>query len=176
MAIPRMINIDDLVAEPWQNGRGETIEVVREPTSGPFRWRLSIATITEAAEFSPLPGVARMLMALTPGPLTLIVDGATVRLDLYDTVAFSGDQDVVSTDPVTPQRDLNLMVRGGAPSVVAVEVAGRIETTSEVVAVVALEGELTCLGQPLRPGDTVVTAGELTAIRGAGRVAFAALR
>lgn len=176
MAIPRTISIDDLAASPWANGKGETIEIVREPVSGTFRWRLSIATIAEAADFSPLPGVARMLMALTPGPLTLVVDGEPVRLAQYDTVAFTGDQSVAAADPGTPQRDLNLMVRGGVPSLEAVVVAGRVEAGTEVVAAVALEGELTCLGRSLRPGDTVVTAGEPTAIRGTGRVAFAAVR
>jgi environmental stress-induced protein Ves len=173
MATPRTISLDEVPASRWVNGGGFTAELAREPRSGPFRWRLSIATISGAATFSHIPGVARALMAITDGPLTLIVDGAHVRLAKYDTVQFTGDQEVASSDPGTAQRDLNLMVRGGTPVLEAVSVSGRIVTPPGLLAAVALEGELRSLARPLSAGDAVLTAGVPTAIRGEGMIAFA---
>lgn len=176
MTIPHTVSIGDIPVSAWANGRGETVELARRPATGLFAWRLSMATISEAAAFSPLPGVARVLLAVD-GPLTLTIDGETHELARHGTASFSGDQDAAASAPAAPQRDLNLMVRGGGvPSLEVVKVDGRVATTPDVVAVVVLEGEVTALGQRLVPGDTVVTAGDEAALRGSGVVAFAAIR
>lgn len=173
MTRPRLIRFAGLPVSRWANGNGETVEIAREPASDPFAWRLSIATISEASVFSPLPGVARRLMALTAGPLALTRDGVTVTLARYESVAFTGDQDVAALAPPSPQRDLNLMVRGGIPSLDAVTVVGSLTAPVNTVAVVALEGQLVYAGTALEPGDTVTTGSLATVIDGEGIVALA---
>ncbi len=176
MTIPHTVSIGDIPVSAWANGRGETVELARQPATGPFAWRLSMATISEAAPFSSLPGVARVLLAVD-APLTLTIDGETHKLARHGTASFSGGQEAAASAPAAPQRDLNLMVRGsGLPTLEVVTVDGRIETPPIVVAVVVLEGEVTALGQRLVPGDTVVTVGGAVALRGRGVVAFASIR
>lgn len=176
MTIPRLIRVTDLSPTPWANGRGQTVELARRPSTGPFAWRLSLATIDAASAFSTLPGVSRALLTVD-SPLSLLIDGRPLELPRHETVVFSGDAAVSVADPGSAQRDLNLMVRGAAtPSLDAVAIEGRVTTPADVLAVVALDGEVTALGSRLLPGDTVITEGTETALRGRGTVAFAAIR
>jgi len=175
MIIPRLIRLDDLPAVPWANGRGQTVELARRPLTGPFAWRLSLATISTASPFSAFPGVSRAVLAVDDA-LSLVIDGHPHELDRHETVVFSGDASVSVAAPASRQRALNLMVRGAAaPALDAVAIEGRVTTTADVIAVVALDGDVTALGSRLLPGDTVVTEGTETALRGRGTVAVVAL-
>ena len=176
MTSQHLIRFADLPISRWANGKGDTVELARHPASDPFEWRLSIATITEASAFSPLPGVARVLMALTPGPLALTIDGAETTLARHESVTFTGDQEVAALGPRTPQRDLNLMARSGIPTLEAACVADQLTTAPDVIAVIVLDGELSHLGTPLHAGDAVITNGLATTIDGCGTVALAAVR
>lgn len=175
MTIPRLTRLADLAPTPWANGRGQTIELARRPSTGPFAWRLSLATITEASPFSPLPGVSRALLTVD-GSLSLVVDGRPCELGRHESVVFPGDAAVSVAAPAAAQRDLNLMVRGAAtPALDTLAIDGRVTTTADVIAVVALDGEVTALGARLLPGDTVLTEGTETALRGRGTVAVATI-
>lgn len=173
MTGPRIIRFATTQPSRWANGLGETVELWRTPTGGDFAARLSIATVGEPAAFSPLPGVARALMALAPAGLVLTIDGARVALARYGVAAFDGGQEVAAVEVPEPGYDLNLMVRGGVPSLAIAEVDGRIELPAGTVAAVAVSGELTALGTRLSFGDAIVEG--TAAIRGIGRIAIATI-
>jgi environmental stress-induced protein Ves len=174
MSTPRLIRFAALSPSPWANGLGTTVELLRVPPRGEFDVRLSLATVGPAAPFSLLPGVDRVLMALSEGGLSLVVGGVQRHVDHQQTLAFAGEDDVSSAGGAGGL-DLNLMVRrgGGVPRLQRVAVAGRWESPRDAVAVVALDGALTALGARLEFGDTLVGGG--AALRGAGTVAVATL-
>src|ERR1700753_464131 len=111
MTSSRVIGFAELTPSRWANGAGETVELVRWPESGDFEVRLSIATVASSADFSPLPGVSRALMALEPAGLALEIDGEVCALGQHDAARFEGEQTVRARGVTTPGRDLNLMVR-----------------------------------------------------------------
>lgn len=57
----------------WKNGAGETREVARFPQAGEFNWRVSMATVSAAAEFSSFPGIQRWLGVAAGGALAVTV-------------------------------------------------------------------------------------------------------
>ncbi|AMM18910.1 hypothetical protein AX769_00590 [Frondihabitans sp. PAMC 28766] len=121
-----LIRFADLTPAPWANGLGSTTEIARGIGSGrldsggadrggaDWDWRISVATIEAATPFSALPGVDRVLMALGPDPLTLMVEGKQHDLQPQETLQFSGEDDVRPVGVDTPGRDVNLMTRRGA--------------------------------------------------------------
>jgi environmental stress-induced protein Ves len=57
---------------PWRNGRGLTREIAREPATGEeFAWRLSLAEIGQACDFSPYPGYRRAIVLVSGKRLQL---------------------------------------------------------------------------------------------------------
>lgn len=188
----RVIRFAGIPVSPWANGLGETVELWRTPQDGAFAVRLSVATVTTATPFSPLPGVDRVLMPLAPTGLTVRVGDSTYDVPQYETLRFDGGEDAASLHVRVPGRDLNLMVRRGTgiADLVAVQVDGTYRVNAHRVradrgrapgftAVVAVEGAVTFGGVPLRFGDTIVAdvdvdvdAGAIT-VHGGGRIAVA---
>lgn len=67
--------------ERWRNGAGWTREIWREPPSGDFDLRFSIAEIADDAPFSSFPGCDRELVLLSGHGMRLAFeDGETVIL------------------------------------------------------------------------------------------------
>ena len=129
----------------WANGLGETRELGSgQTTDGRLVWRLSIATIAAASDFSELLDVDRRLMNLGAGSLSLVVEGEPVTIPRHEVVSFRGE------DAVRAQHangyDLNVMTgRGRASSTLeALRLRGPqvfAAAPSTVFAVVALDGE-----------------------------------
>lgn len=105
-----------LIASPWKNGGGSTMEMAIGPagaTIEQFDWRVSLATISHNGPFSSFDGVDRTL-ALLDGPgMTLDIDGARhLLLDIDDgVIAFDGEAVVRATLHGAPTLDLNIMTR-----------------------------------------------------------------
>ncbi|PVZ94780.1 hypothetical protein DDQ50_13990 [Amnibacterium flavum] len=107
------MRFDDYVVMGWANGLGETREIRRSPAEGVFDWRLSMATVTGPAPFSPFDGVTRTLAVVAGGALDLTVDGVVSRLEVGGPAfEFSGGSPAHATPVGEPVLDLNLMVRG----------------------------------------------------------------
>jgi environmental stress-induced protein Ves len=174
MPTPRVIRFAPLEPSAWANGRGTTVELFRSPLTGDFDVRLSIATVGEAAPFSPLPGIDRALMPLAPEGLAVAVGGTPLELARFEVLRFAGEDPIVATGG-EPGYDLNLMVRRGCGSPVLqhVSVDGRYESPAATIATVVLDGTLTALGVVLGFGDTVV--GGPVAVRGVGDIAIVSL-
>ncbi|WP_307864735.1 HutD family protein [Allobranchiibius sp. CTAmp26] len=140
----RVLRFGDLAVSRWANGLGETREVASDRTAdGGLVWRLSIATIAAASDFSALPDVDRRLMNLGDGPLALVIEGEPVTVPRHEVVSFRGE------DAVRAQHangyDLNVMTgRGRArSSLETVRIQGSAVLAGAgpaLFAVVALDG------------------------------------
>ena len=110
-----------LKPRPWRNGGGVTREVARFPEpaaqgtqDGSWDWRVSIAEMSKAGEFSAFPGMDRVLTVVEGELLLLSVDGAEHPLEQYRPFRFSGDAAAAAALPTGNIRDLNVITRRGA--------------------------------------------------------------
>ena len=107
-----------LSATPWKIGGGATREIVRMPLGTDlesFDWRVSIAEIAADGEFSPFPGVDRVIVLLEGDGVYL--DSADHRLDTpLVPFSFSGDEPITARLLGGTSADFNVMTRRSAVS------------------------------------------------------------
>ncbi|WP_144671673.1 HutD family protein [Arthrobacter sp. U41] len=117
-----IIRYAELKAQPWRNGGGVTREVASHPAAassvpgtgdGGWDWRVSIADVSKAGDFSAFPGMDRVLTVLEGELLLLSVDGAEHPLEKYRPFRFSGDAAAAGSLPTGDIRDLNVITRNG---------------------------------------------------------------
>ena len=116
-----IIRYAELKAHPWRNGGGVTRELASHPTAasqeGPaaagWDWRVSIAEVSKAGDFSAYPGMDRVLTVVEGDLLLLSVDGAEHPLEKYRPFRFSGDAAASGALPTGDIRDLNVITRQG---------------------------------------------------------------
>jgi len=75
----------------WRNGAGETREICCfPPATREFNWRASIASLAGNGEFTPFPGVDRVITLIEGGEVTL--NGGSVRhtLKRHQPFTFAG--------------------------------------------------------------------------------------
>lgn len=110
-----IVRYRELKSQPWLNGGGKTkvLASVAGP-DGDFDWRISIAEVNKAGEFSELPGVDRVITLIDGEFLMLTVDGVEHGLERYRPFRFSGDASTTAELPTGPGMDLNLMTRRGS--------------------------------------------------------------
>ena len=116
-----IIRYAELKAHPWRNGGGVTRELASHPTAasqdGPaaagWDWRVSIADMSRAGDFSAYPGMDRVLTVVEGELLLLSVDGAEHPLEKYRPLRFSGDAVASGALPTGDIRDLNVITRRG---------------------------------------------------------------
>ena len=94
---------------PWANGRGQTVELLREDRDGALLWRLSMAAVTEEGPFSLFPGVERNLTVLDGPGFDLRGDGLRLRARPLIPISFPGDVAVAATNVTAPCEDFNVM-------------------------------------------------------------------
>ncbi|BCW68539.1 hypothetical protein NicSoilB4_33020 [Arthrobacter sp. NicSoilB4] len=119
-----IIRFAELKAQPWRNGGGVTREVASHTAStssaespgpnGGWDWRVSIADVSKAGDFSAFPGMDRVLTVVEGELLLLSVDGAEHPLEKYRPYRFSGDAATSGALPTGDIRDLNVITRTGA--------------------------------------------------------------
>lgn len=114
-----IIRFAELRPQPWRNGGGVTRELATHPKAasaqdGVWDWRVSIAEVSKAGDFSTFPGVERVLTVIDGELLVLNVDGKEYPLEKYRPFRFSGEAPSSSTLPTGDIRDLNVMTRDGA--------------------------------------------------------------
>ncbi|MFZ1469514.1 MAG: HutD family protein [Paracoccaceae bacterium] len=106
----------DYTHQPWKNGRGTTIEMLRIDREGQLLARLSRATVIEDGPFSVFPGIARNLTVLTGAGFRLLGPGLDLRCDPLIPVAFSGDALVTASETHgQPSDDFNVMTAAQLP-------------------------------------------------------------
>ena len=114
-----IIRFADLRPQPWRNGGGVTRELASHPRAasaqdGVWDWRVSIADVTKAGDFSAFPGMERVLTVIDGELLLLTVDGGEHPLEKYRPFRFSGEAASSSALPTGDIRDLNVITRAGA--------------------------------------------------------------
>lgn len=111
----RILRSGDYRRMPWKNGAGRTSEILCEPATGDWRWRLSIAEVEVAAPFSVYPGVERELVLLSGNGLRLHFGDGQVSelLPPYGELRFPGERQLVGEPIDGPSRDFNLMWKRG---------------------------------------------------------------
>ena len=111
----QIIRFAELKAEPWRNGGGVTREIARQGSEdGGFDWRVSIADIAKAGDFSAFAGMERVLTVIEGELLLLSVDGAEQPLEKYRPFRFDGGAATAAKLPTGDIRDLNVITRAGA--------------------------------------------------------------
>jgi environmental stress-induced protein Ves len=113
-----IIRFADLKPEPWRNGGGVTRQVASYPEAasadGSWDWRVSIADVSKAGDFSPFPGMERVLTVIDGELLLLTVDGAEHPLEKYRAFRFPGGASTYASLPTGDIRDLNVITRTGS--------------------------------------------------------------
>ncbi|MBB6405216.1 HutD family protein [Arthrobacter sp. AZCC_0090] len=113
-----IIRFAELRPEPWRNGGGVTRELASHPKAasaqdGAWDWRVSIADVGSAGDFSTFPGMERVITVIDGELLLLTVDGEEHPLEKYRPFRFSGEADSSSALPTGDIRDLNVIARAG---------------------------------------------------------------
>jgi environmental stress-induced protein Ves len=111
-----IIRYAELKSEPWRNGGGVTRELASHPQAasaqdGAWDWRISIAELTKAGDFSPFPGMERVLTVIDGELLLLTVDGVEHPLEKYRPFRFSGEAAAHGALPTGDIRNLNVITR-----------------------------------------------------------------
>ncbi|MDQ4489309.1 HutD family protein [Sinomonas sp. ASV486] len=123
MSEPRIIRFADLRPVRWKNGGGTTVELARGPevagedgesTSGDWGWRLSIADVDRAGDFSSFDGMERILTVIEGELMVLTVDGHEHGLERHRPFRFDGGAPASAVLPTGSIRDLNLITRRGS--------------------------------------------------------------
>ncbi|GGN08256.1 HutD family protein [Streptomyces fuscichromogenes] len=136
----------DVSPLPWANGAGETSEFVSfsagvrlDPETAP--WRLSVARLTAAGPFSPLPGVRREFSPVA-GAVSLRVDGVLHEVGEREILSFSGASVTELVRLEGPCWAVNLMQQTGQDGEdVHLVSAASPPVGSRVVVAVATEAE-----------------------------------
>lgn len=114
-----IIRFADIHPEPWRNGGGVTRELASHPKAasaqdGAWDWRVSIADVSKAGDFSNFPGMERVITIIDGELLLLTVDGEEHPLEKYRPFRFSGEAASSATLPTGDIRDLNVIARASA--------------------------------------------------------------
>ncbi|TLM83091.1 HutD family protein [Pseudarthrobacter sp. NamE5] len=118
-----IIRFASLKPEPWRNGGGVTRQLASHSASGSansgdryggWDWRVSIADVTKAGDFSPFPGMERVLTVVEGELLLLTVDGAEQAMEKYRPFRFPGGAATSAKLPTGDVRNLNVITRSGA--------------------------------------------------------------
>jgi hypothetical protein len=116
----QLIHLDQIPPQPWRNGGGQTRELLAWPEAEDWRLRISLADIEQDGPFSAFPGITRWF-TVVEGPGVVLRFGAReVMLGPgSDPVRFDGADAPGCSLIGGPTRDLNLMVRDGEGTMLA---------------------------------------------------------
>lgn len=108
---PTVVRFADVPPEPWKNGGGLTRELWREPATGPFSLRISVADVDRAGPFSLFPGVDRVITLLHGAGFELRGPAGQHRVtEVGAPLAFAGEDAWDCALVAGPVRDFNVMV------------------------------------------------------------------
>lgn len=95
----------------WKNGAGYTVELARSAGENldTFDWRISMADVKSAGDFSRFNGMQRILTVLEGHGIELYIDDEYESLTTLQSVQFSGDHATRCELIDGPIRDFNLI-------------------------------------------------------------------
>ncbi|MDQ0867680.1 environmental stress-induced protein Ves [Arthrobacter sp. V1I9] len=114
-----IIRFADLKPQSWRNGGGVTRQLATHPKAastqdGSWDWQVSIADVSKAGDYSPFPGMERVLTVIDGELLLLTVDGAEHPLEKYRAFRFPGGASTHASLPTGDIRNLNVITRTGS--------------------------------------------------------------
>ena len=107
----------DFVTMPWANGKGTTVELLREERECRLILRLSRAMVVEDGPFSILPNIARILTVLSGPGFDLVGEGLHLPARPLHPVAFAGDVADAGSNPAQRSRRASISVSGHSSDV-----------------------------------------------------------
>ncbi|WP_426764446.1 HutD/Ves family protein [Pseudarthrobacter sp. 1G09] len=112
----QIIRFAELKAQPWRNGGGTTREILSGPAdqADGWGWRVSLADVTKAGDFSAFPGCERVLTVVEGELLLLSVDGSERPVEKYRPFRFDGGASTTAALPTGDIRNLNVITRSDA--------------------------------------------------------------
>ncbi|MDQ2757815.1 MAG: HutD family protein [Actinomycetota bacterium] len=177
-----LVRFADRPAVPWRNGHGSTRELAKRLLGvvGPdFVWRISVAEVTQDAEFSTFPGVERTIVPIWGQGLGLDVDGAHTDVGLFEPFAFSGQAQTFVQPKGGPSRVLNVMTKTSrmVAGVKVVDLVGGPVSVAGAASWVQLTGAATVTGSRgdsgrLDPLDALVPRQRVRLVHGTGIAAL----
>ena len=153
----RHLSAADYRVQPWANGRGQTLELLRLDGRHGLLLRLSVAAVVENGPFSRFPGINRSLTVIRGAGFMLRGQGIALRAAPMVPVAFPGDIDIAAEDVTGPSDDFNVMTAAHLPPAV-VTIAGEVVAAGGLLALYAI-GDGIVAGRTVAPGDLVLTDG-----------------
>jgi uncharacterized protein len=109
-----IIRFADAKPQPWRNGAGITREIARQASAdGGWDWRLSIADVVKAGDFSTFEGTQRLLTVVEGDLLLLNVNGSEHAVEKYRPFRFGGEATTLAKLPTGNVRNLNVITRSG---------------------------------------------------------------
>lgn len=114
MSALRVVDATSLRTQAWANGAGTTTVIASEPDDANWRWRLSIADITQEAAFSIFADTRRQFVPLDAPIQLRFNDARTATLLRLAVTRFDGADAPYALLPEGPTRAFNLMLRGAA--------------------------------------------------------------
>jgi environmental stress-induced protein Ves len=149
----------DYTRQPWKNGKGITIEMLRIERDGQLLARLSRATVTEDGPFSIFPGLDRNLTVLTGKGFRLLGAGLDLRCNPMIPVAFPGDAAITASDTLgQPSDDFNVMTAAHLPHPqVTFVTEGQLPAGGLLALYAVASAQVN--GRTLAPQDLILTEG-----------------
>ena len=166
----RHLTPSDYRRMPWANGRGTTVELLREEGPQGLLLRLSMASVVEDGPFSLFPAIERNLTVISGPGFRLEGAGFSLPCTPLVPVAFPGDMQVqaVGTGGVASE-DFNVMTARALPRPeVSVEGSDTALAAGGRLYIFAL-GEGNVAGRAMRRHELIVTEGPVR-IDGPGSV------
>ena len=118
-----IISLATAPKKPWGQGQGQVREIAAgtlDPNGAllpgdatTWDWRLSVASIERAGEFTPYPGCDRTLTVIAGELLELTVDGTAHAVELYRPLKLPGGGATTAALPTGEILALNLITRTG---------------------------------------------------------------
>ncbi|MDW5415223.1 HutD family protein [Iodobacter sp. CM08] len=107
---------DDLAAQPWKNGGGQTYQIAVSPAGAgltDFDWRISMAKVGQSGGFSDFYGVDRSLAILAGAGIAVEINGgAAFNLTPQDEArCFAGEEKIFASLLQGEVLDFNVMTR-----------------------------------------------------------------
>ena len=166
----RRLTTADYRTMPWANGRGTTVELLREDGPDGLLFRLSMASVIEDGPFSVFPGIERNLTVISGPGFRLDGPGLSLPCKPLVPVAFAGDLPLLAAGTGRiASVDFNVMTARALPRPdVAVHHAPVTLPAGGILCLFALDlGVINSL--PVQRHDLVITEASAR-IDGAGQV------
>lgn len=161
----------DYTRQPWKNGKGITVEMLKIEHAGQLLARLSRATVTEDGPFSTFPGLNRNLTVLTGAGFRLLGAGLDLRCTPLKPVTFPGAAVVTAHETHgLPSDDFNVMTADHLPRPEVTLLTKGHLPASGLLALYALT-PAQVNGRAMAPQDLILTkdsadiAGQILAVR-----------